>query len=294
MEKLVLAIWAIVMLWSCSSGGNTIIEEPPTTDTVPTDTIPADTIFVDSIISLDTAPKDFKGEVFYYSHLNAELWATLNTYEEMCEAASIPDDVLKRLTTEGLAQSCMYWPLYGNYFAYPTFTLSIYDGIMINIEHCNALLELAKREQSGIALLKLYKYFQLGDHKHLWDFVPIDQKNSVMHKGYLELLLTTDLYITKLDKEMLIELGASIERVLLQFAERNGGTIGWVGVADISYVLWQKVLLCYNKFTPILTDDEVQNFEQNIKYFGLRGLDNTIHFVSVIDEKKRILLEQLQ
>lgn len=284
-------IFAIVagVLCGCSSSGNSIIDEPELGDSLSV----VDTVFVDSIISLDTAPKDFKGEVFKYPHLNREYWATLQSFEEMCEAASIPEDVLKRLTTEGLSQSCMYWPLYGNHFAYPTLSLSIYDGINISIEHCNALLELAKREQGGLALLKLYKYFTLGKQYIGWDEMdyPIDQRNNVIFKAYLELLLTTDYYITKLDKDLLVELGWAIERILLQCMDEEGN-ISWYGEAQYSYALWQKVLLCYNNYEQILTNGEIRTLTRNIMYLGMpgEGFDETQSTLPLIGEKKKIVL----
>ena len=249
---------------------------------------------VDHEISLDTAPWDYTGYVYKYNDLDYDYFLSLG-FDDRCEYATVPDDTLKRMTTEALAQSCMFWPVCGNHMFYPSYSLSVYDGIMISFEHCNALQELAKREQGAIALLKLYKYFQLGslyDYKHNWYETDIRKLNNhIMHKQHLELLLSTEYFTPKLSKEHLVLLAEETERNLLDYVEKCGEPIDWMLGAESSYILWQRILLCYDMYNPILTDEEKDIFKQNIEKFGLLGVDRTDEYTALIAEKVKLMYD---
>lgn len=92
---------------------------------------------------------------------------------------------------------------------------------------------------------------------------------------------------------MLVLLANEVERLLLASVEDEGEDAGklywWKG--QYSYILWQRILLCYDKYNPILSDEERDVFESNIKYFGLRGVDLTNEYISVITEKVKLMLE---
>ena len=252
---------------------------------------------VDHEISLDTAPWDYTGYVYKYNDLDYDYFLSLG-FDDRCEYATVPDDTLKRMTTEALAQSCMFWPVCGNHIFYPTNSLSVYDGIVISFEHCNALQELAKREQGAIALLKLYKYFQLGDffnYKHNWYETDIRKLNdNITHKQHLEMLLSTEYFTPKLSKEHLVLLAEETERNLLDFVERCKGGVYWYSGVDLSYILWQRILLCYDKYVPILTDEEKGIFKQNIEKHGLSGVDRTEEYTALITEKVKLMYDNEQ
>ncbi len=275
MKKVWILCLLSVFLWSCSSSDE-------------------DFQVVDHKISLDTPTWEYTGYVYKYNDLDYDYLLSLG-FDERCEYATVPEDTLKRMTTEALAQSCMFWPVCGNHAFYPTYSLSIYDGIVISFEHCNALQELAKREQGAIALLKLYKYFKLGDfynYKHNWYETDIRKLNdNIMHKQHLEMLLSTEYFTPKLSKEHLVLLAEETERNLLDLVEKYEGPVSWMLGAGMSYLLWQRILLCYDKYVPILTDEEKNIFKHNIKSFGLLGIDKTDEYTTLIAEKVKLMCD---
>lgn len=278
-KNLALCMLAFV-LWGCSSDGNTIVDEPEN----------GETPVVDSDISLDTPPREYAGYVYKYQDLDYEYLVTLG-FDARCEYSTVPEDTLNKLTTEALAQTCLFWPVVGNHVFYPTYQLSVYDGLLVSFEHCNALQELAKREYGEIALLKLYKHFKLGETEtgRNWHETDISKLNQYYHKQHLELLLTTEYFTPKLSKPHLVLLAEEVERLLLEGA--IDGEIRWF-MAQYSYVLWQRILLCYDKYTPILSDTEKQVFDQNIKCFGMPGVDKTKENISLITEKVKLMLDK--
>lgn len=244
-------------------------------------------------ITYDVPPENFTGYVYRYPNLSKEYWATLKNLEEMIEATTVPEKELKKMSTEGLSHCCMYWPLYGNYGAYPTTTRSIYDGINLMIGYSNALQALALRDEGGKALMKLYKFFPaFGNRVTLsWDFsVPMDEYLNSLHKCYIELLLTTEYFTPQMDKATLEELGWLIENMLEKII--NDENYNSWNMLQYSYALWQRVLLCYDDLTggSLLTAEERKIFENNIKYLGIFGQDLTRYYVSLIDTKKKTVL----
>ena len=263
-----------LMLWSCSSNN----DEP--------------TMIDDSIISLDTAPSEYQGYVYKYNDLDYDYLLSLG-FTQRCEYATVPQDTMKLMTTEALAQCCLFWPVCGNHIYYPNGRFSIYDGLLISFEHCNALQELAKREQGAIALLKLYKYLKYKefDYQHNWYETDIAKLNDKRHKQHLELLFITEYFTPKLNKDMLVLLAEKAEDFLLKDVDTDG-TISWYS-ARYTFILWQRVLLCYDKFTSLLSEKEKNIFNQNIKWFGMEieGLDLTQEYSSLISEKVKLMYE---
>lgn len=275
MAKKMLFCFLALMLWSCSSNN----EEP--------------TMIDDSIISLDTAPSEYQGYVYKYNDLDYDYLLSLG-FTQRCEYATVPQGTMKLMTTEALAQCCLFWPVCGNHIYYPNSRFSIYDGLLISFEHCNALQELAKREQGAIALLKLYKYLKYKEfeYQHNWYETDISKLNDKRrHKQHLELLFTTEYFTPKLNKDMLVFLAEKAEDFLLKDVDTDG-TISWYN-ARYTFILWQRVLLCYDKFTSLLSEKEKNIFNQNIKWFGMEieGLDLTQEYSSLISEKVRLMYE---
>ena len=278
-NRLILCLLAFTW-WSCSSDNDDIDG------------------FVDPVISLDTAPSEYKGYVYKYNDLDYDYLLSVG-FDERCKYATVYEDTLKKMTTEALAQCCLFWPVCGNHIFYPNGSLSIYDGFLISFDNCNVLQELAKRDQGAIALLKLYMYLKYGnsEYKHNWYESDIAKLNDkIRHKQHLEMLFITEYFTPNLSKDMLVMLAERGEELLLKGVDENG-RIHWLD-AQYTYMLWQRILLCYDKFTHLLSDEEKVIFTQNIEDFGLdkykEGLDQTYEYRTIISEKVRLMYESYQ
>ena len=247
---------------------------------------------VDEMVDMNTSPDAFTGYVYRFPNLNQKMWDRLDTLEEMLKASAVPQSKLRQMSTEGLSQTCLLWPLYINYMAYPTASLSQYDAIHIMIDHFNGLEELTRRAEGGHALMKLYKYFRIGtETRDYWDFeVPMSELRSSLRKDYLELLLTTEYWTPHFTRSELRELGWMVEDQILQaIADVNQS---WRGTLLYSYALWTRILLCYDTLEggTLLTSDERDLCEKNILYLGMPELEDLEGAVSFIDAKKQVVL----
>lgn len=251
-----------------------------------------DEVAVDEVVDMNTSPDAYTGYVYRFPNLNQKMWDRLGTLEEMLQATAVPVSKLRKMSAEGLSHTCMYWPLYCNFMAYPTASLSQYDAIHIMIAYFNGLEELTRRSEGGHALMKLYKYFRIGTETHdHWEFeVPMSELRSFMRKDYLELLLTTEYWTPHFTRAELRELGWIVEEQIQQaLAEGNQG---WAGTYVYSYALWTRILLCYDTLEggTLLTSDERDLCEKNIKYLGMPELEDLYGAVDFLDAKKQVVL----
>lgn len=279
MVKKFLFCLLVFSLWSCSSNN----DEPQ---------VPV------SPISLDTPPSEYMGYVYTFNDLDYNYFLSVG-FDKRCQLASIPQAALDNMTTESLSQCSLFWPLCGNHIFYPNGRNSIYDGILISFNHCNVLKELAKREHGAIALLKLYKFLKYKEfeYKHNWYETDISKLNDeISHKQHLELLFATEYFTPKLSKDMLILLADRGMELILKNIDEKGEIAWWR--ARYTFVMLQRVLLCYDKFTPILSDDEKTIFTQNIESFGIEkdigGFDQNLEYSSLISQKVALILASNQ
>ncbi len=120
-------------------------------------------------------------------------WAEFQTGQEMLDACQIPVEVLSKLTTEALVETCVNYPLAINYSA----SNNERDAISFMIESFNGLKELSNRKDGASALVKKYK-----DMTFSKNFVTKNNNGgaSSFLFGYLELLLADDLFVNNLSK----------------------------------------------------------------------------------------------
>lgn len=77
-----------------------------------------------------------------------EKWKEFQTYQEMVDACQIPEDTLKTMTTEGLIETCLSYPLMGNMLL----NNSTYEGFKKQVSEFNGLQEFLTRKNLGPAI----------------------------------------------------------------------------------------------------------------------------------------------
>jgi hypothetical protein len=103
------------------------------------------------------------------------------------------------------------------------------------------------------------------------------------------MLFATEYFTPKLSKDMLILLAEKAGELLIEQIN-DDMEISWYS-AQYTYVLWQRVLLCYDKFTPILSRDERIIFTINIEEMGMEPMDTSFEHNDLISEKVRLMYE---
>ncbi|HEY5465844.1 MAG TPA: sigma-70 family RNA polymerase sigma factor, partial [Clostridia bacterium] len=82
-----------------------------------------------------------------------EVWKTLGSHDAMIEACQIPESLLWSMSTEGLVETCLNYPMTGDMMAFnsPTGWL---EGVGKNF---NGLQKLLQRKDAGFELLRVYR-----------------------------------------------------------------------------------------------------------------------------------------
>jgi hypothetical protein len=128
------------------------------------------------------------------------LWKNLRTHAEMVEACQIPAEILSELSTDGLIESYMNYPIIMEMLAFNNFQ----DGFDQVLKGFNGLKELIKRQDASYKLLDRYKKMIPGN---------IDKNSEISQKGkdvfdfiYIEMLLAQKNIIDNLSKDNKMEL----------------------------------------------------------------------------------------
>lgn len=96
-------------------------------------------------------------------------WDALDTLTEQLDATQVPERTARRMSTDGLVETWMRYPLKTLVLQAYSFPASI-DYFLI---HFNGLSELVSREDSGCKLLERYKVFDLDELPSLQDHIPL-------------------------------------------------------------------------------------------------------------------------
>lgn len=138
-------------------------------------------ILVISILTLSLCTKN-KADLAYDDAYDypikggTEEWKRFTSHDEMLKACQIPDAILKDMSTAGLVETVMNYPLYGDIYAYSSFQV----GLNAIAAQFNGLAELLIRDDAGIELLR-YKVMKLKKKP--------EEEGYVLKLRYLETIL---------------------------------------------------------------------------------------------------------
>lgn len=130
-----------------------------------------------------------------------EEWKQFESTTQMIEACQVPENILNNMSTEGLVETCLNHPLYGDVFSNENI-LNNFNDLTTKF---NCFQELISRPEAGKAVLNNYKKI---------DVAKISEKKEInfgkFRSSFLELWLTNDAILEKLtvneQKEILKEI----------------------------------------------------------------------------------------
>ena len=82
-----------------------------------------------------------------------EAWKALKTHDEMIQVSQVPEEILKKMSTSGLVETVLNYPLYRDRIAFNT----IQQGFDAVAAHSNSLQALFNRQDAGRELLIRYQ-----------------------------------------------------------------------------------------------------------------------------------------
>lgn len=122
---------------------------------------------------------------------NPDEWKVLESYEEMVEITQVPDEVLAKISTKGLIETCFNYPLFSNIFAYNSYN----QGLDTLNAQFNGFQELYTRKDRAKELILFYRNI---DYKSV---VNSTDPYYIMRLRFIDYYIAQDEILSILSKE---------------------------------------------------------------------------------------------
>jgi hypothetical protein len=143
----------------------------------------------------------------------------LKSHAEMLAVSQIPEELLAKMSTEGLVRTCLNYPMAYDAFAYDSFQ----TGLKSVIASFNGLQELITRPNVGSVLLQAYKDM---DPLNLRDCGYPVRNVCRFQFMYVELLFADDAVIAGMDaQERRVLLQESYRKYVSKMSDKSYGLI---------------------------------------------------------------------
>jgi hypothetical protein len=190
----------------------------------------------------------------------------------MIAACQIPQDVLKRLSTDALVETCLNYPLFSQVVLYN----SLQDGFSRFANKFNGFKELLSRSDAPALLLERYKKMDPSGYSQSW---PLVQKGQFIYSYlFIEILLGQDEIISKLNPNVKKELAReTVKKFDAKAKEKE--LFGLVGLSHTSFVMSKTLNLEKHTAYKTLRDQNksvahLQETAQIVDFETLVGIRN--------------------
>jgi len=186
-------------------------------------------------------------------------WANLKSGQEMVDACQVPESVLKTISTEGLMETCLDYPLLLEMLAYN----NLQYGTQVQLKNFNGFVALNKRPDAGTLLFNHYKKMNPDSS---FSTMTLIQKGAYSFKfTFIEMILAQDEYLQKLS---INERKTLIQESLLKYQAKSNnidiyGTFGH----ETSAYLMARIML-FDQYQPFVnavnSDQFLKGFVTNV------------------------------
>ena len=185
-------------------------------------------------------------------------WAELKSHQEMISACIIPENVIKTMSTDGLVQTCLNYPLFGDILFYD----NLQDGFNAIANSFNGFKELIQKEDAGIKTLEVYKTFE--DAPFVETLTLDEKSNYITQLIFIETLLAQESLFSQLKSDERVALIKFCKEILIKKMD-NSDVYGLFS-QSANCVLLGRIMVWenYSPFVSMLVQ------EAGLKYF----LDN--------------------
>ena len=184
------------------------------------------------IVQLNSAQAASANDAYDYPiKPGTEEWKAFKSHDDMLKACQIPKSTLKSMSTKGLVETVLEYPLFGDIMAYN----SIQQGFEAVASRFNGLSELLNRKDAGTELLAIYSKMNPQDIEENWDNI---QKGAYTFSiANVEILLAQNKILDNLNK---IQLENLIVEARLKYTAKQQSEIYGQGSLDSSLQLIER------------------------------------------------------
>lgn len=176
-------------------------------------------------------------------------WQAFNSHAEMLKATHIPTEQLKQMSTSGLVETTLNYPLYGDMLAYN----NLQQGFDAVANQFNGLTELLNRPDVGSVLVKRYQELNPAALDPSWS---LEQQGFYdMQFTYIEVLLAQNSILATLtDNELQVLLVEGLNKVAQK--QQQLDIYGWQGQEQTIFLLGRVLLRQKTEaFNNLVTND---------------------------------------
>ncbi|MBN2482266.1 MAG: hypothetical protein JXB19_11020 [Bacteroidales bacterium] len=189
-------------------------------------------------------------------------WAELTSGSEMDSACMIPDDILSEISTAGLVETVLNYPLFGNLFAGSTGSYQIsFESLT---KHFNGFRELFSRNDAALNLLERYKLMYPGclHNNYSLATVPVGWRFA-----FIEILLVQYEIINQLNQKNLESL---LDEAVKKYEEKKLFEYSVMSSQLFSMAVAGRIMYISN-YAPFIeacnNNSDVKNFMDHIEFF---------------------------
>ncbi|MDD4493561.1 MAG: hypothetical protein PHV32_04315, partial [Eubacteriales bacterium] len=173
-------------------------------------------------------------------------WKEFQSHQEMLDACRVPDEVLNKMSTKGLIETCLSYPLIGDMM----FHNEIYQGFVKQTDSFNGLNELLNRKDAGNVLCDYY--YNLS-----FDQILKTDKFPTFTLRYLEYIISQPVILDNLDETLKDELLS----YAIKIAENKASKYSDTFTVSSTALIIGRILMNDEKFVSLIEKNE------NIKLF---------------------------
>ena len=183
-------------------------------------------------------------------------WASFTSHTEMVEACQIPESILQDMSTAGLVETVLNYPLAIDIWAFG----STQTGFGAIIYEFNGIRELLSREDAATELIKKYCSLDITIVNESWALGSIAEF-TLGKVAFIEIILAQDEIISKMTEGEKREL---IAEALAKY-DQKGQHSDVYGAIDQMYTMWIMARVLYQEnYAPFM--QKVEESEE-LQYF---------------------------
>ena len=189
-------------------------------------------------------------------------WETLESHDAMLEACQVPESILKGMSTTGLVETVLNYPLYEDMFAYNR----LQDGFDAVVARFNGLQELLGRKDAGVEVLAVYHDMDPTAIVESW--TSVDKGKFAVDFHSIEILLSQDAILDDLTK-------MQIDQLLDEALKKSQGKAaypeiyGWTGLESTAMLAGralQHIEAAFNE--KVQADENLKAFLETGSFAG--------------------------
>lgn len=122
-------------------------------------------------------------------------WAQLTSSQQMDSVLQIPDDILFSISTEGLVETCLSYPRFGDLY----FAEDYQWAFEVLTDHFNGFSELLSRDDAALKLFDRYLLMYPGCSINNWPSINGPGTSTSFSFAYIEIILAQTEILQQLD-----------------------------------------------------------------------------------------------